>query len=74
VRVSGKCRRTSAVRTAAVLGGVVNIVVGAKDAVDGLLDHPNIRAISFVGSTPVARYIYARAAASGKRVQATGGA
>jgi malonate-semialdehyde dehydrogenase (acetylating) / methylmalonate-semialdehyde dehydrogenase len=54
--------------------GVVNVVVGAKDAVDGLLDHPKIRAISFVGSTPVARYIYARAAATGKRVQAQGGA
>ena len=39
--------------------GVVNLVHGGKDAVDALLDHPEVRAISFVGSTPVARYIYA---------------
>jgi malonate-semialdehyde dehydrogenase (acetylating)/methylmalonate-semialdehyde dehydrogenase len=54
--------------------GVVNLVHGGKDAVDALLDHPDVRAISFVGSTPVARYIYSRAAASGKRVQCQGGA
>lgn len=54
--------------------GVVNLVNGGKTAVDALLDHPEVRAISFVGSTPVARYIYARAAANGKRVQAQGGA
>lgn len=54
--------------------GVVNLVNGAKAAVDALLDHPEVRAISFVGSTPVARYIYARAAANGKRVQCQGGA
>jgi malonate-semialdehyde dehydrogenase (acetylating)/methylmalonate-semialdehyde dehydrogenase len=54
--------------------GVVNMVNGGKTAVDALLDHPEVRAISFVGSTPVARYIYARAAANGKRVQAQGGA
>ncbi|MDW8293006.1 MAG: CoA-acylating methylmalonate-semialdehyde dehydrogenase [Anaerolineae bacterium] len=54
--------------------GVVQLVNGAKDAVDALLDHPEIRAISFVGSTPVARYVYERAARSGKRVQAQGGA
>lgn len=54
--------------------GVVNLVHGAKAAVDALLDHPDVRAISFVGSTPVARYIYARAAAAGKRVQCQGGA
>ncbi|MBD2771287.1 CoA-acylating methylmalonate-semialdehyde dehydrogenase [Iningainema tapete] len=54
--------------------GVVNLVNGAKEAVDAILDHPNIRAISFVGSTPVARYIYSRAAANGKRVQCQGGA
>lgn len=54
--------------------GVVNLVNGGKDAVDAILDHPIVRAVSFVGSTPVARYIYARAAASGKRVQAQGGA
>src|SRR5262250_1434074 len=54
--------------------GVVNLVNGGKAAVDTLLDHPNVRAISFVGSTPVAKYIYARAAASGKRAQCQGGA
>jgi malonate-semialdehyde dehydrogenase (acetylating) / methylmalonate-semialdehyde dehydrogenase len=54
--------------------GVVNLVHGGKDAVDGLLDHPSVRAISFVGSTPVARYVYSRAAANGKRVQCQGGA
>ncbi len=54
--------------------GVLNLVNGAKPAVDALLDHPGVRAISFVGSSPVARYIYARAAANGKRVQCQGGA
>ncbi|ARV57763.1 methylmalonate-semialdehyde dehydrogenase (CoA acylating) [Nostocales cyanobacterium HT-58-2] len=54
--------------------GVVNLVNGAKEAVDAILDHPKIRAISFVGSTPIAKYIYSRAAANGKRVQCQGGA
>jgi malonate-semialdehyde dehydrogenase (acetylating) / methylmalonate-semialdehyde dehydrogenase len=54
--------------------GVVNLVNGAKEVVDALLDHPSVRSISFVGSTPVARYIYSRAAANGKRVQCQGGA
>jgi malonate-semialdehyde dehydrogenase (acetylating)/methylmalonate-semialdehyde dehydrogenase len=54
--------------------GVVNLVNGGKNAVDALLDHPAVQAISFVGSTPVARYIYARASANGKRVQCQGGA
>jgi len=54
--------------------GVLNLVHGAKGAVDGLLHHPLVRAVSFVGSTPVARYIYTTAAAQGKRVQALGGA
>jgi malonate-semialdehyde dehydrogenase (acetylating)/methylmalonate-semialdehyde dehydrogenase len=54
--------------------GVVNLLVGAKPAVDGLLQHPDVRAISFVGSTPVARYIYAEGARHGKRVQCQGGA
>jgi len=54
--------------------GVLNLVNGAKEAVDAILDHPAIRAISFVGSTPVAKYIYSRGAANGKRVQAQGGA
>jgi malonate-semialdehyde dehydrogenase (acetylating)/methylmalonate-semialdehyde dehydrogenase len=54
--------------------GVLNLVNGAKEVVDAILDHPAIRAISFVGSTPVAKYIYSRGAANGKRVQAQGGA
>lgn len=54
--------------------GVVNLVNGGKSAVDALLDHPTVQAISFVGSTPVAKYIYSRASASGKRVQCQGGA
>ncbi len=54
--------------------GVINLVNGAKNTVDAILDHPTIRAITFVGSTPVAKYIYSRAAANGKRVQAQGGA
>jgi malonate-semialdehyde dehydrogenase (acetylating)/methylmalonate-semialdehyde dehydrogenase len=54
--------------------GVVNLVHGGKTAVDALLDHPDVRAISFVGSTPVARYVYSRAAANGKRAQCQGGA
>ena len=54
--------------------GIVNLVNGGKAAVDALLDHPKVRALSFVGSTPVARYIYARAGANGKRCQAQGGA
>src|SRR5271169_6319233 len=54
--------------------GVVNLVNGGKAVVDALIDHPKVRAISFVGSTPVARYIYARAGANGKRAQCQGGA
>ena len=54
--------------------GVLNLVNGGKDAVNALLDHPLVRAISFVGSTPVAKYVYARAAQSGKRMQCQGGA
>jgi malonate-semialdehyde dehydrogenase (acetylating)/methylmalonate-semialdehyde dehydrogenase len=54
--------------------GVINLVNGAKEAVDAILRHPDIQAISFVGSSPVARYIYAEAAAHGKRVQCQGGA
>jgi malonate-semialdehyde dehydrogenase (acetylating)/methylmalonate-semialdehyde dehydrogenase len=67
-------RVTELIEQAGIPKGVVNLVHGAKDAVDALLDHPDVRAISFVGSTPVARYIYARAAANGKRVQCQGGA
>ena len=54
--------------------GVMNLVHGAKPSVDALLHHPLVKAVSFVGSTPVAKYIYSTAAAQGKRVQALGGA
>ena len=54
--------------------GVVNLVNGGREAVDAILDHPTIRAVSFVGSSQVARHVYARGAAAGKRVQCQGGA
>jgi len=54
--------------------GVVNLVNGGKTVVDALCDHPQVRAVSFVGSTPVAKHVYARSAASGKRMQCQGGA
>ncbi|MBD3943148.1 CoA-acylating methylmalonate-semialdehyde dehydrogenase [Microbacterium sp. NEAU-LLC] len=54
--------------------GVFNVVHGDKEAVDALLEHPDVRAISFVGSTPIAKYVYERATSAGKRVQALGGA
>src|SRR5208337_2578907 len=54
--------------------GVIQLVNGGREAVDAILDHPEIRAVSFVGSTPVARYIYSRASANGKRAQCQGGA
>jgi len=55
-------------------GGVFSVVQGDKEAVDALLDHPDVAAISFVGSTPIARHVYERGAQAGKRVQALGGA
>jgi malonate-semialdehyde dehydrogenase (acetylating)/methylmalonate-semialdehyde dehydrogenase len=61
-------------KDAGVPDGILNLVQGDKVAVDRLLEHPDIRAISFVGSTPVARYIYETATRNGKRVQALGGA
>ena len=54
--------------------GVVNLVNGGRDVVNALCDHPQVRAISFVGSTPVAKHVYTRSAASGKRMQCQGGA
>jgi malonate-semialdehyde dehydrogenase (acetylating) / methylmalonate-semialdehyde dehydrogenase len=54
--------------------GICNVVNGDKESVDGLLDHPDVKAIGFVGSTPIGQYIYARGCANGKRVQAFGGA
>src|SRR5207249_6111752 len=54
--------------------GVLNVVHGAREAVDALLRHPSVAALSFVGSAPVAKYVYQTSASSGKRVQALGGA
>ena len=54
--------------------GVFNVVQGDKEAVDALIEHPDVKAISFVGSTPIANYIYETGARHGKRVQALGGA
>jgi malonate-semialdehyde dehydrogenase (acetylating)/methylmalonate-semialdehyde dehydrogenase len=62
------------VKQAGVPDGILSIIHGDKVAVDRLLEHPDIKAISFVGSTPVARYIYETATRNGKRVQALGGA
>ena len=59
---------------AGVPNGVFNVVHGDKVAVDAILDHPDIAAVSFVGSTPIARYIYETGTKAGKRVQALGGA
>ncbi|WP_410782186.1 CoA-acylating methylmalonate-semialdehyde dehydrogenase [Leifsonia sp. SIMBA_070] len=61
-------------REAGLPDGVLNVVHGDKEAVDALLDSPDVAAVSFVGSTPIARSIYQRASANGKRVQALGGA
>jgi malonate-semialdehyde dehydrogenase (acetylating)/methylmalonate-semialdehyde dehydrogenase len=54
--------------------GVVNVINGGREVVDALCDHPDVRAVSFVGSTPVAKHVYQRSAASGKRMQCQGGA
>src|ERR1019366_892476 len=67
-------RTTELLHDAGLPPGVVNLIHGDKTAVDALLRHPLVKAVSFVGSTPVAKYIYATAAAEGKRVQALGGA
>jgi malonate-semialdehyde dehydrogenase (acetylating)/methylmalonate-semialdehyde dehydrogenase len=61
-------------REAGLPDGVFNVVNGDKEAVDGLLEHPDVRSISFVGSTPIARYVYENGTKNGKRVQALGGA
>ena len=67
-------RLVELIRETGLPPGVVNLVNGGKPAVDALLDHPLVRTVSFVGSTPVAKYVYARGSASGKRVQCQGGA
>src|SRR5690242_9518574 len=61
-------------REAGLPDGVLNVVHGGKEPVDAILDHPGIAAVSFVGSTPIAEYVYSRGCAAGKRVQALGGA
>src|SRR5947199_1642163 len=61
-------------KEAGVPDGVFNVVHGDKVAVDAVLNHPDIAAVSFVGSTPIAKYVYERGTARGKRVQALGGA
>jgi malonate-semialdehyde dehydrogenase (acetylating)/methylmalonate-semialdehyde dehydrogenase len=61
-------------REAGLPDGVFNVVQGDREAVEALLDDPEVRAVSFVGSTPIARHVHARATANGKRVQALGGA
>jgi malonate-semialdehyde dehydrogenase (acetylating) / methylmalonate-semialdehyde dehydrogenase len=71
---SASVRMAELFKEAGLPDGVFNVVHGDKAAVDGLLNHPGISAISFVGSTPIAKYIYETAARNGKRVQALGGA
>ena len=71
---SASIRMAELLKEAGLPDGVFNVVHGDKEAVDAILAHPDIKAVSFVGSTPVARQIYAVAAANGKRVQALGGA
>jgi malonate-semialdehyde dehydrogenase (acetylating)/methylmalonate-semialdehyde dehydrogenase len=64
----------SLLKEAGLPDGVFGVVHGGKEAVDALLDHPDVDAVSFVGSTPIAEYVYKRGTANGKRVQALGGA
>jgi malonate-semialdehyde dehydrogenase (acetylating)/methylmalonate-semialdehyde dehydrogenase len=71
---SASIRMAELLKEAGLPDGVFNVVHGDKEAVDALLLHEEIRAISFVGSTPIAKYIYETAAKTGKRVQALGGA
>ena len=67
-------RMAELLKEAGLPDGVFNVVHGDKEAVDALLAHPDVKAISFVGSTPIAKYIYETGARNGKRVQALGGA
>lgn len=71
---SASLRMAELLQDAGLPDGVFNVVHGDREAVDALLTHPGVDAVSFVGSTPVARHVYATAAAHGKRVQALGGA
>lgn len=63
-----------ALKEAGLPDGVFTVVNGDKESVDALLDHPDVASVSFVGSTPIAKYVYERGTAAGKRVQALGGA
>jgi len=67
-------RLAELLKEAGLPDGVFNVVHGDKQAVDALIDHPDVQALSFVGSTPIAEYIYAQSTARGKRAQALGGA
>jgi malonate-semialdehyde dehydrogenase (acetylating)/methylmalonate-semialdehyde dehydrogenase len=71
---SASIRMAELLKEAGLPDGVFNVVHGDKEAVDAILAHPGINAVSFVGSTPIAKYIYETCARSGKRVQALGGA
>jgi malonate-semialdehyde dehydrogenase (acetylating)/methylmalonate-semialdehyde dehydrogenase len=64
----------NAMKEAGLPDGVLNVVHGDKESVDGLLEHPDVASISFVGSTPIAKYVYETGTKAGKRVQALGGA
>ena len=71
---SASVRMAQLLKEAGLPEGVLNVVHGDAEAVNAILDHPGIKAVSFVGSTPIARHVYSRAAEHGKRVQALGGA
>jgi malonate-semialdehyde dehydrogenase (acetylating)/methylmalonate-semialdehyde dehydrogenase len=71
---SASMRMAELLKEAGLPDGVFNVVHGDKEAVDAILNHPDVAAVSFVGSTPVAKHVYTTAAANGKRVQALGGA
>ncbi len=71
---SASLRMAELATEAGLPDGVLNVVHGDKEAVDALIEHPDVRAVSFVGSTPIARYVYETASRNGKRVQALGGA
>ncbi|HJQ61823.1 MAG TPA: CoA-acylating methylmalonate-semialdehyde dehydrogenase [Burkholderiales bacterium] len=71
---SASMRMAELFKEAGLPDGVFNVVHGDKSAVDAILEHPDIKAVSFVGSTPIAKYIYETCARNGKRVQALGGA
>ena len=71
---SASIRMAALLTEAGVPDGVFNVIHGDREAVDAILGHPEVKAVSFVGSTPVARHVYSTAATAGKRVQALGGA